>query len=232
MLYSHISERPVQYRTEPFTGTENAVCITGHRENVIKPVPGRSESDAELTAAVKLMLYKYIDMAVEKGYTTFYDGLASGADLWAADYIIQKKKHDPRLRLIGVMPYMKHYLAHKGSFQALLREVELGADELIVTNPDPLIRYSSDRSNKEASSLYKVRNYFMVESSSAVISFFNSGTYRSGTSQTISYAVKRGRIVRYFGIEDVLELIDEAKRTGITPGAAASELENVFDLPY
>ena len=157
--------------------------------------------------AVKLMLYKFIDVAAECGYKHFISGLAMGTDLWAADYILHKKKSDSSVRLIGAMPYLRHAERFPSYYRELLRRVELGADSLVCVNSDPDIIFSRKGRGSE---LYRDRNYFMVDNASAVIAFFNSTESFSGTAQTVNYANRQGKQVCRFGLDDVYSLMSSA----------------------
>lgn len=157
--------------------------------------------------AVKLLLYKFIDVAAECGYKHFISGLAMGTDLWAADYILHKKKSDSSVRLIGAMPYLRHAERFPSSYRELLRRVELGADSLVCVNSDPDIIFSRKGRGSE---LYRDRNYFMVDNASAVIAFFNSAESFSGTAQTVNYAHRQGKKICRFGLDDVYSLMNSA----------------------
>lgn len=157
--------------------------------------------------AVKLLLYKFIDVAAECGYTNFISGLAMGTDLWAAEYILHKKATNNSLKLIGAMPYLRHAELFPSSYRELLRKTELGADRLICVNSNPDIIFSRKGKGSE---LYRERNYFMVDNASAVIAFFNSGESFSGTAQTLNYARRQDKKICRFGLDDVYSLMSSA----------------------
>lgn len=227
MFRSLISGMPVVSASEYVPDRGRTVCITGHREKSILPYrEDRLFSDITV-GAVKLMLYRYIDMAAERGFTDFISGLATGADLWAAEYIIRKKNNDPRIRLIGAMPYLRHAERFPGSYRVLLESVERSADLLVTVNGDPDIVYGKHGS---AAGLYRDRNYYMVDRSSAVIAFLNEGSFASGTSQTVNYAYRSGRLVCRFGLGDVYELIDRAGTDLRNIRRETAFLNNVFDI--
>ncbi|MBQ8296912.1 MAG: DUF1273 family protein [Ruminococcus sp.] len=226
MLTSLVSGIPVLAADEFSSDTSKTVCITGHREKGIQPYKGNPLYGNITMNAVKLMLYRYIDMAAEKGYDTFISGLAVGTDLWAAEYILKKRSRNPKIRLIGAMPYLRHAERFPRYYLELLRRVETEADVLVSVNGSPGITYSE---NKE---LYRDRNYYMVEKSSAAIAFLNEGSFASGTLQTVNYAYRRGRKVCRFGMKDIFEVMDSAGTDIRAIGREISFLENVFELPY
>ncbi len=207
---------------------ERTVCITGHREKIIIPYRN-DENYSHLTrAVVRMILYRYIDMAVEKGYTDFFSGLADGTDLWAAEYIILKRNAGSSIRLIGAMPYLKHALYYSQYTKNLLCRVEKEADMVLLLNDKPEIMYSHRKKDGKSNELYKLRNYYMVDNSSAVLGFFDSQTRFTGTSQTVSYAERNGKKVRCFGLDKVYSIIDEAGGDFQKIGEIIKLLENVF----
>ncbi len=67
-----------------------ACVFTGHREL------GDDFSPRKLKAAVKKV--------VEKGVEVFYDGMAMGFDLLAAETVLSLKKQNPQIKLIACIP--------------------------------------------------------------------------------------------------------------------------------
>lgn len=233
MLFSIDSGVPVLPCEEIETDKEKTICFTGHRENSVIPYRGEQIYYGITLRTVQLMLFRYIDMAVESGYRSFISGLAAGTDLWAAKYILGKKHSDSSIRLIGVMPYLRHAERFSDRYRELLADVERGADMLLTTNTDPLVVYGKSRSEGNTShDLYRVRNYYMVDNASAVISYFNEGSYKSGTSQTLNYAVRQGLKIRRFGLEEAYGVIDECGPDIESIRRKLVFMENVFELPY
>ncbi len=233
MLFSIDSGVPVLPCEEIETDKEKTICFTGHRENSVIPYRGEQIYYGITLRTVQLMLFRYIDMAVESGYRSFISGLAAGTDLWAAKYILGKKHSDSSIRLIGVMPYLRHAERFSDRYRELLADVERGADMLLTTNTDPLVVYGKSRSEGNTSpDLYRARNYYMVDNASAVISYFNEGSYKSGTSQTLNYAVRQGLKIRRFGLEEAYGVIDECGPDIESIRRKLVFMENVFELPY
>ena len=233
MLFSIDSGVPVLPCEEIETDKEKTICFTGHRENSVIPYKGEQIYYGITLRTVQLMLFRYIDMAVESGYKTFISGLAAGTDLWAAKYILGKKHSDSSIRLIGIMPYLRHAERFSDRYKELLADAERGADMLLTTNTDPLVVYGKSRSEGNTSpDLYRVRNYYMVDNASAVISYFNEGSYKSGTSQTLNYAVRQGLKIRRFGLEEAYGVIDECGPDIESIRRKLVFMENVFELPY
>jgi uncharacterized phage-like protein YoqJ len=233
MLFSLDSGVPVMPADTLETDAGRTVCFTGHRDTAVVPYRGEPVYRTITLRTVQLMLCRYIDMAVESGYKSFISGLAAGTDLWAAKYVLAKKRVDKRIRLIGVMPYLRHAERFSEHSRELLADVEKGADQLLATNMDPLIVYGKSRSGENTSpDLYRDRNFFMVDNASAVISWFNEGSFKSGTYQTLNYAVRQGRRIYRFGLDEVYALIDECGPDIESIKRKLVFMENVFEMPY
>ena len=208
MLISLNSGVPVRDAQELQTDTGHTACITGHRMRGVEPWRGDRSHLGITLYAVKHMLARCIDILAEEGCSCFIDGLASGTDLWAAEHILHLKNEGSDIQLIGVMPFLSHAAKHSSRDTELLRRVELRADMLVTTDSDPLMSYGKRRGDHLSPDVYRVRNYFMVDNSSAVIAFLNEGTM-SGTLQTVNYALRRGRRLLRFRITDIWRILDE-----------------------
>lgn len=233
MLFSLDSGVPV-LPAQDFSGDiDTTVCFTGHRETSVIPYRNEPIYRSITLRTVQLMLCRYIDMAVESGYRSFISGLAVGTDLWAAKYILAKKRSDSSIRLIGVMPYLRHAERFAPQYRETLADVEKGADVLLTTNTEPDVIYGKKGSGENTSpDVYRDRNYFMVDNASAVISYFNEGSFKSGTYQTLNYATRQGRTIRRFGLEDAYALIDECGPDIESIRRRLVFMENVFEMPY
>lgn len=207
MLRSLVSGLPVSVPEDFTPEPERTICITGHRAKYITPLNGDSSLLPLTVKCVYLMLCRYIDLAAAAGYDTFMDGLATGTDLWAARHIVNRKKSGQALRLNGVMPFLRHADRISGSERELLRDVELNCDDLICTSSDPFIVYSGTGPGKN---LYRTRNYFMSDCSSAAIAFLDDDKRRSGTGQTVAYLTSQGKPAAVFGNSDIHRLMLES----------------------
>lgn len=191
---------------------KRTVCISGHREKSIIPYQNNYACYDITVQTVRCLLERYLDLAYLNGYDTFISGLAVGADLWGAEYIADCRRNGKSMSLIGVMPYLHHSDKFPQEYTDLLYKVEKEADKLILMSSNPDIKYCYSPTNKnESRTLYRDRNYFMVDHSSAVIAFLNDGNYYSGTSQTVNYAVRKNLNICRFGIDTVYSLIDRYK---------------------
>ncbi|MDE6036454.1 MAG: DUF1273 domain-containing protein [Ruminococcus sp.] len=207
------------------TDTHKTVCITGHRMNRISLY----KNNPVITySAVKLMLYRYIDMAIEAGYENFINGLASGTDLWGAEYVVMKKHRNDNIRLISVMPFLRHADLMTENDRFILENVEKNSDYLITVNCNQAITYSRYKTPESSYKLYRDRNFFMIDHSSAVIAFSDNEKKHSGTSQTINYAYRNGRKIFSFNTETVNNIIEKSNSDIRTIGYEIALLDNVF----
>ena len=217
MLYSRISGEPLLPAELFAADMSRSVCITGHRENGIIPYEGSTEA---ATAGVKRFLCRCIDMAAEAGYEYFFSGLASGTDLWAAEHVIKR-------RIDGAPVKLRTFRSGR-----LLGIIERNADHLLIVNGDPAAFFSRTPGKHSSPSLYRDRNYFMVDHSSAVIAFLNPETLHSGTGQTVNYARRCGKRIVSFSCEDVHRALE---RAGGDPAAMDMDTvypENMFEYPF
>ncbi len=154
---------------------DKTVCFTGHRP---EKLPGGNEPDCAFIQMLKSMLEYHILLAVQEGYRYFISGLARGVDLWAAEMILELKKKNSDIKLIGAIPFPEQSNSFRGTDLWTYNNVVQKADKVVCISG----AYSRD--------CYKLRNYFMVEHSSYLIGVVSN--YRSGTGQTIKYAKKQG----------------------------------------
>ena len=116
-------------------------CFTGHRPEKL------SLSEAE----VKSLLENAIDTAIENGFTTFITGMAPGVDIWAAEIVLEKKKHNTALHLFCAVP-------HPG-FEKRKTKYEEERYKKIIGNAD----YTQTICDCYFRTCYQRRNEFMVD---------------------------------------------------------------------
>lgn len=143
-------------------------CFTGHRPEKL----AYSESE------IKFLLEKAIDHAIADGYVTFITGMAQGTDIWAAEIVLEKKKHNNGLHLICAVP-------HPG-FEKRRNEYETARYNHILCHAD-YVRIICDRYFRAC---YQRRNELMVDHASLVIAVWDGRS--SGTKNTIDYAKRVG----------------------------------------
>ncbi len=118
------------------------------------------------------------DLITLRGYDTFITGMQRGVDLWAAQLVLDFKKHYPYLKLICAMPYRGHGEDFEGLDLWHFNTVVEAAHKIVYVSD-----YYTDRCMRK-------RNMFMVDHSSFVLGVMENK--RSGTGMTINYARKRG----------------------------------------
>lgn len=160
-------------RTESSSkATAQSAAFTGHR--TIRP---------EHLPRLKTLLASSIVQLYEQHFRNFYCGMAVGFDLLAAETIIELKTICPQLRLIASIPFHSQDRFYseedKARYQAAINQ----ADEKIIL---------STRYNRHA---YRIRNAYLVEHSSCIISYFDASLGKSGTAQTIRMAQTNGSTI-------------------------------------
>lgn len=146
---------------------QHRCSFTGHRPNKLD----YSENE------IKPLLETAIDNAILDGYVTFITGMAEGVDIWAAEIVLEKKKHNTALHLICAIP-------HPG-FENKRSEYEKERYMHILQGAD----YTTTVSDHYFRACYQRRNEFMVDHSSLVIAVWNG--LSSGTKNTIDYAKRK-----------------------------------------
>lgn len=140
---------------------EITVCFTGHRTY-------DGSRNSELNAAIR-ELYA-------RGYRNFLCGMAVGFDLIAAECALSLRDELKGLQVIAVVPFKDMQSRFSQSQCALFERICEEANEVIIL----ATQYSP--------SVYMARNNYLVDNSSAVISYFTGE--KGGTAYTIHRAVK------------------------------------------
>ena len=137
-------------------------CVTGHRDLPQKEIN-----------YVKAALGREVDRAVADGYTCFMSGFGEGVDQYFAEIVLEKKKENPALELIAVIPYRKRLdsLNEKGRTHEML---EACAEVVVVQE-------------EYHPSVYSRRSRYMAELSDRVIAVYD-GREKGGTVRTIRFA--------------------------------------------
>ena len=160
---------------------EKTACFTGHRP---EKLPGGS-SDSPEAKVIKSMLYTEITSAVNDGYDTFITGMQRGVDLWAGEIVLSLAADMP-LRLIAALPYRDIGSSFKGADKWAFGRIISAATETVVI------------SEEYTRACMQQRNCFMVDNSSRLIAVI--ANEKSGTGQTLRYAVNQGIDVRRIDI--------------------------------
>lgn len=163
----------------------NSCAFTGHRPLRFKF--GYDESRPLCKAIKQAILAQCDKLYREEGVRTFYSGCALGVDLWGAGAVLYlRDKGYSDIRLVCAVPYPNHDCKWPDDQKQRLHKIISDAAETVTVCD----RYSDDA--------YKQRNYYMVDRSQFLIAVFDrQKNQRSGTQQTVNYAVKKNLKVTY-----------------------------------
>ena len=143
-------------------------CFTGHRPEKLEETPEE----------VQGWLETQIDHAITDGYTTFISGCAMGADIWAAQIVLRKKKEHPELHLIAATPWPGFSARWSPDWQEQYSDLLRNADLTKIISK----KYHND--------VFRERNEWMVSHSNRLIAFYNGAP--GGTRDMISFAEQNG----------------------------------------
>ncbi len=118
----------------------------------------------------------------EESVRRFYVGGALGVDMWAAEEILRLKELPgyADIELIVALPFEGHDLKWDAKSKKRLQTIIHNATKCVI------VGQNGDASN------YKKRNYYMVEHADILLAVYdNNRTIRSGTGQTVNYALKQ-----------------------------------------
>ena len=170
---------------------EKVVCFTGHRP---EKLPCQNRGSVQ-TMMLKSFLYKQIYDCIQDGYTVFVAGLSMGVDMWASTIVMSFMEKYPDIKLITVSPYKAFGEDRKNADYWEYRNTIEKSSEVI---------YISDEYYKGC---MKKRNLAMIDMSDRIIGVIKEN--RSGTSQTIRYAMKKGLEAHIINIGNAFEDIEE-----------------------
>ena len=152
---------------------QHRVCFTGHRP----------EKLTRFEWLIKWELKKEIRQAIADGLTVFISGMARGADIWAAEIVIKLRDSGKPIKLICACPFDGAESRWEQKWQKRYHTILNKADHIVYV------------CNKYSNNCYQIRNEWMVNHSSRVISVFNGD--KGGTKNTIDYARKVGIPIHY-----------------------------------
>ena len=152
---------------------ERALCFTGHR-------PEKLPQGEALTHLLN-MLHLCIEVAVKKGYTHFYTGLADGIDYYAAEHLFRLRETDPAIVVIGVQPctdYREFFRVRGYSMPRL--EYMLANADAVVMLPGSYRDYG----------IFGARNRYLVDNADLLLAAYDGKP--GGTQMTCDYAKRIG----------------------------------------
>ena len=153
-------------------------CVTGHRDLPQKEIN-----------RVKAALKREVDAAVADGFTRFMSGFGEGVDQYFAEIVLEKKKTNPELELVAVIPYQKRLdsLMEKGRTYEML---EACAEVAVVQE-------------EYHPSVYSRRSRYMAERSDRVIAVYD-GREKGGTVRTIRFAHQMKKELREIPVGEII----------------------------
>ncbi|MEA5038585.1 MAG: SLOG family protein [Clostridiaceae bacterium] len=163
----------------------SSCAITGHRPTRFK---FKYREDYSLCKKIKRSLTAQIEKAYQDGARTFYVGGALGVDMWAGEIIaeLKAKSEYADVHLICALPFDGYDKQWDDKSRKRLGRILSACDGAVKV------------SEAESPDAYKIRNYYMVDHADRLIAVFDhEHTPRSGTSQTVNYAKKRGMSITY-----------------------------------
>jgi uncharacterized phage-like protein YoqJ len=148
----------------------HGVCFTGHRPNQLHRI--RLED-------LRLDLSAAIVEAIDRGFDTFYCGMAQGSDILAGELTVSLRQQYPWIRLIAVVPFPEQTDGWSPEWTRRYSMLLQKADEVRILLPQM----------KRGG--YFLRDRYMVDRASLLIGIY-AGTPRGGTAYTLRYAQQQG----------------------------------------
>ncbi len=170
---------------------EKVVCFTGHRP---EKLPCKERGSLQ-TMMLKSFLYKEIYDCIQNGYTVFVTGLSMGIDMWVATIVMSMMKKYPDIKLVTVTPYKNFGKDRKNIDYWEYRNTLDKSSEVICI------------SDEYFKGCMRKRNQAMVDMSDLLIGMIKED--KSGTSQTIRYAKKKGLETRIIYIGNAFDGLEE-----------------------
>lgn len=162
-------------------------CVTGHRPNGfpflcdVGNIYYNTYLDV-LDATVEELIYE--------GYTHFISGMADGADLDFASIVVSMSNRFEDIVLESALPYPLRASAKSTENNELRHTLVSASQKITVVSP------------KYFRGCMQKRNRYMVDNSDLVLAIWN-GEECGGTWDTIRYARKKGKSIRYIMLKDL-----------------------------
>ena len=152
---------------------ETTCCFTGPRPPRL-PMNG-NEYSAEI-AGLKAAIRAAVIDAYEEGFRFFISGMAEGFDLFAAEAVLELKSSFGDIALVSALPYSDVFKHHSPEISKRIESV-LEKSDIVVS-----------LSEKYIPGCEHLRNKYMVDNSSRIISYYNG--LSGGTAHCWNYAVE------------------------------------------
>lgn len=129
--------------------------------------------------ALKIVIRSQIYSLYEMGYKRFITGCALGVDIWAGEAVLDLRRLNKDVKLIGAIPF-------KGQDNGWTEEQKERYAALL-NNCDEVVTVCK-KFNKGA---FYVRDRYMVDNADVVLAVYDSSKGFSGTGYTVRYAMSR-----------------------------------------
>lgn len=164
---------------------EIACAITGHRPTRFK---FKYKEDYSLCKKIKRSLSAVLLDMYEQGIRHFYVGGALGVDMWAGEAIaaMMQRPEYGDVKLYCILPFPGYDQKWDDKSKHRMARIKAASTETMFV------------CQQERSDAYKQRNYYMVDHSSFLLAIYDQNhSIRSGTGQTVNYALKNGHTITY-----------------------------------
>ncbi|MCL2236251.1 MAG: SLOG family protein [Defluviitaleaceae bacterium] len=151
--------------------TSFSCCFSGHRDASF------SWTGSYEGHVFQIMLAKAIDDAIHQGCNRFYNGMARGFDIIAAEAVILAKNHYD-VELVAAIPFRGQEVKWAKDWKVRHDEVLQYCDQAIYLNEGYV------------TGCYHQRNRYLVDNSSRLICFYSGKA--GGTRHTHDYAEEKG----------------------------------------
>ncbi len=153
--------------------SELVCCFTGHRS---AQLPWKYNESGERFSIFRENLKQAIIDSINLGYNHFISGMALGADMIAAELVLELKKIYPNLILECALPCTDQTLKWKEECATRYEHILSLADKVTFVSKC-----------EHVDGCMAKRNKYMIDNSSRVIAVYN-GRKSGGTFQTINMA--------------------------------------------
>lgn len=153
-----------------------SVCFSGHRPKSL--IWGYNENHKQCKE-LKEKLKTTILNLINNGYNTFYNGMAEGFDLYAAEILNNLKNQGYNIKIIACLPYKKQSMYYTEKNKDLYSKILKNCDDIYIAS-----------NGEYFNGCTIIRNKYMVENSSVLVCYLLS--HVGGTANTVNIAKKKG----------------------------------------
>lgn len=178
----------LQFNPRDITQT---VSFSGHRPEKLSFGNNLSHPDA---IRLRMLIENEVKALYKKGYFHYISGMARGIDMLCAEIILELKSELPRLELICALPCF--HQADRWPEEDR-RRYEKICDEAYICQCVTGSEYYKG--------CMQARNRFLVDSSDILLAVCNG--QKSGTTNTIAYAQKKGKKIVVFNPETFTKVV-------------------------